>query len=78
MFKEELDYFIANQEALLKQHQGKVLAIKHQQVLGAYDNPLEAFSETVKQHPAGTFMIQPCAPGPDAYTVTITSLNLNA
>ena len=71
MFKDELDFFIANQDQLVKQHEGKVLVIKGHEVLGVYDTALQAYIEAQKQYPLGTFMIQPCEPGPDAYSVTL-------
>lgn len=71
LFKDELEFFVKNQEVLVKQHEGKTLAIKGNQILGAYDTPLEAYVETQRTHPVGTFMLQVCAPGPDAYTITI-------
>jgi hypothetical protein len=67
----ELDYFIANQERLVERYRDKVLVIKDQQVVGAYDTPIEAYTEAQKKYDLGTFMIQPCSPGPAAYTVTI-------
>ncbi len=76
MFEEELKFFIANQEHLVDQYHGKVLAIKGREVLGVYSNPLEALLQTQKDHAPGTFMIQPCSPGPDAYTVTISTNDL--
>lgn len=72
-FSEELDFFIANQENLVKDFQGKFLVLKGQKVLGVYLDPLSAYIETQKEHPLGSFMIQPCVPGPEAYTVTISS-----
>lgn len=71
LFEQELSFFIRNQEQLVKEHEGKVLAIKGNRVLGVYDSPLEAYLETQREHPLGTFMLQLCSPGPDAYTVTI-------
>jgi len=76
-FSEELDFFISNQENLVKDYQGKCLAIKGKTILGVYPDPLSAYIETIKDHPAGTFMIQPCDPGPEAYTVIITSSVVN-
>jgi hypothetical protein len=72
-FKTELDYFIANQNMLVKKYNKKVLVIKGRKVLGAYENTLEAYLMTLKKHKLGTFMIQSCRPGPSAYTVTISS-----
>jgi len=76
MLEKELEFFIANQERLVKEHRGKTLVIKDQQVVGVYDTPLEAYTESMKKYEPGTFMIQPCNEGTDAYTVTITSHEL--
>lgn len=73
MFKIELDFFIQHQRELVEKYKDKVLAIKGDQILGAYDSPLEAYEEAQKQSPLGSFMIQPVAPGTDAFTVTINS-----
>lgn len=71
LFEQELTFFIKNQEQLVKEHEGRVLAIKGSEILGVYDTPLEAYLETQREHPLGTFMLQECSPGPDAYTLTI-------
>jgi hypothetical protein len=73
MFKTELDYFKANQDELVKKYLGKVLVIKGNSIIGVYGNALEAYLEAQKKNKLGTFMIQPCRPGPSAYTVTISS-----
>lgn len=75
MFDTELNYFIAHQDELVARHRGKVLVIRGEQVEGAYSSALEAYLSAQKQFPVGTFMIQPCEPGPGAYTVTISSMN---
>ncbi len=74
MFKDELEFFVANQEGLVEKYRGKVLVIKGKEILGVYDTPLEAYLETQKQYEPGTFMIQPCQPGPEAYNVTLGSI----
>lgn len=76
-FSEELDFFIANQEDLVRNYQGKILVLKGPALIGVYPDVLSAYTETQKEHPLGSFMIQPCVPGPEAYTVTITSTILN-
>jgi len=73
MFSTELEYFIANQDEFVKKYRGKVLAIKGARVLGAYRTALEAYTATLAKHEPGSFMLQPCEPGPGAYTVTIAS-----
>jgi hypothetical protein len=76
MLEKELQFFIDNQERLVNEHRGKTLVIKDEQVVGVYDSPLEAYLDSLKKYEPGTFMIQPCTEGTDAYTVTITSHEL--
>ncbi len=76
MFGEELNFFIANQERLVQEHRGKFVVLKGQKILGIYPDAISAYVETQKEHEPGSFMIQPCEPGPEAYTVTITSTAL--
>jgi len=71
MFTEELNFFIANQDRLVNEHRWKVLAIRGNEIIGVYGTPLEAYLESQKRFPVGTFMIQPCEPGPEAYTVSL-------
>lgn len=72
-FDEELGFFIEHQDELVRQHRGKVLVLKGCKVVGVHKTALEAFLAAQKEYELGTFMIQPCEPGPDAYTVTISS-----
>jgi hypothetical protein len=76
MFEKELNFFIKNQEEFIKKYNGKVLALKEEAVIGVYDTPLQAYTEAQKEHKLGTFAIQPCRPGPEAYTVTIATRGL--
>jgi len=77
MFERELQYFIDNQERLVAEYRGKTLVIRGDEVVGAYDNALDAYVEAAAKYEPGTFMVQPCVEGSDAYTVTITSTNLS-
>ena len=76
MFQEELKFFQQNQNSFVSQYFGKILVIKGNILLGIYDTALVALKETTKNYELGSFMIQPCIPGPDAYTVTINSLGI--
>jgi hypothetical protein len=78
LFDTELRFFIAHQAELVKKYRNKYLVLKGESLLGVYDSPIEALVETKKHHELGTFMIQPCLPGPEAYTVTITSTSISA
>lgn len=66
--RKEFKYYIANQEQLAKEYNGKFIVIKNSQVIGAYDSELEAINETVKQYELGTFLVQKCEPGASSYT----------
>lgn len=72
MFQDELAFFISHQDELVQKYEGKVLAIRGAELLGVYNDALHAYIETAKQYEPGTFIIQPCQPGPEAYTVTIS------
>jgi hypothetical protein len=70
---QEFDYYRAHQSELLKLYNGKYVVIKGEAVLGAYDNASTAILETSKTHPKGTFLVQKCTPGDEAYTATFHS-----
>jgi len=57
----------------VQKHRGKVLVLKDRQVVGVYDTLLTAYLEAQKTYQLGTFMLQRCEPGPEAYTITIST-----
>lgn len=71
MFETELKYFIANQDELVKRFRGTVLIIRGSEVAGAYPSAIEAYLAARERFAPGTYMLQPCEPGADAYTVTV-------
>ncbi len=73
MFEKELKFFIKHQKELVSKHRGKVLVIVGDEVVGVYSTMLQAYTEAQKSHKLGTFMLQPCKPGPEAYTATIST-----
>jgi hypothetical protein len=68
MLDKEFKYYLKNQSQLVEKYNGKYIVIKNNQVIGAYNSHKEAFSETIKSHKLGTFLIQLCTPGSEAYT----------
>lgn len=72
MFQDELAFFISHQDELVKKYEGRILAIRGTELLGVYNDALHAYLETAKKYEPGTFIIQPCQSGPEAYTVTIS------
>ena len=71
MFETELAFFVEHQDELVERYPGKVLVLRGAEVVGAYLSPLDAYQEALTEWKLGTFMLQPCEPGPGAYTVTI-------
>jgi hypothetical protein len=73
MFDTELSFFKEHQEYLVQKYNGRVLVLRGTKVVGVHDDALAAYLSATKEYAPGSFMIQPCAPGPSAYTVTIAS-----
>jgi len=73
MLEKEFQYYIDNQNELVRKYNGKYIVIKNQQVIGAYNSHLEAYNESLKSNKLGTFLIQHCFPGPESYTVRFHS-----
>ncbi|MGH7703100.1 MAG: DUF5678 domain-containing protein [Gemmatimonadales bacterium] len=71
--KREFEYYLAHQDELVKEYNGKFVVIKNQGVIGAYGDQLTAISETTKHHEMGTFLVQKVEPGSGAYTQTFHS-----
>jgi len=67
----EFHYYLAHQDELVRKYNGKYIVIQETTVLGAYNSEWEAVQEMTKQgYELGTFLVQRCEPGEDAYTVT--------
>jgi hypothetical protein len=71
--KKEFEFYIANQADLVQKFNGRVIVIKDGQVLGDYENELQAVNETQKKHKLGTFLVQPVSPGNTGYAQTFHS-----
>jgi hypothetical protein len=69
----EFQYYLDHQDELVKKYDGKYVAIKNGQVLGAYDDELSAVTETQKLHTLGTFLVQLVTKGNAAYSQTFHS-----
>jgi hypothetical protein len=76
MLDAEFRFFIQNQEELVAKHRGQVVVIRGEEVVGVHRTALEAYLESQKRFAPGTFLLQACEPGPEAYTVTISSHEL--
>lgn len=71
--EKEFDFYLDHQDNLVEEYNGKFIVIKGEEVLGAYDNELEALEKTSEKHELGTFLVQKCEPGSNSYTQTFHS-----
>ena len=67
----ELDFYITNQEEFVSKYDGKVIVLKHGELLGVYDSKIDAWTETCKTQAEGTFLLQTVNPGEADYTGVI-------
>lgn len=68
MLKEEFQYYLDNQNELLKQYKGKFVVIVGHSVVGAYRTFKDAVLRSAKKYALGTFLVQECTEGDEAYT----------
>jgi len=74
MLDKEFKYYIDNQDEIVKSYNGKVVVIKDDKVVDAYDSNEQAYFESIKKYKLGTFLIMRCSPGSDAYTVNFPNV----
>jgi hypothetical protein len=67
------NYYLANQSELLKQYNGKHIVLVDNKVVGAFDTMDKAYDYASSNYELGTFLIQLCTPGDEAYTQTFHS-----
>ena len=64
----EFKFYLDNQDALVAKYRGKFVVIKDCNVIGSFDDELEAVKQTSQQHEMGTFLVQKCEAGSENYT----------
>ena len=65
----QFEYYLAHQDELVEQYNGKVIVMVNHEVVGAYASHGEAYWAATESYELGTFMLQLCTPGRDPYTV---------
>lgn len=71
--EEEFEYYLSNQDDLVKEYNGKYLVIRDHEVVGVYDSELDAYKDASEKYEMGTFLIQHCLPGEESHTQTFHS-----
>lgn len=73
LLKSEFEWYLSNQDELVKKYNGKYLVIKDCNVVGVYDDKESAYFDSEEKYGLGEFIIQLCTPGNEAYTQSFTS-----
>jgi len=68
MLDKEFQYYLDNQEKLVKIYNGRTIVIAGEKVVGDYNNSEEAYLASKEKFELGTFLIQKCTPGDEDYT----------
>ena len=58
MLEREYGYYLDHQEELIAKYLGKVIVIAEDSVDGVFESSQNAYTETIKTRPLGTFLIQ--------------------
>ena len=61
-------YYLANQDELVKQYNGKYLVISDKKVVYSSPDDADAFNKGMEIAGLGNFIMQLCTPGEEAYT----------
>ena len=69
----EFEYYLAHQDELVKQYNGRFIVVKNCKVIGDYDDQATAVSEAQKDNELGTFLVQKVEPGDETHTQTFHS-----
>lgn len=69
MLEKEFQYYLQNQEELVKQYNGKIIVIVDEKVVNSYPDNKTAYLASVKIYKPGTFLIIRCTPGDESYTI---------
>lgn len=74
--KKNLEYYIANQDDLVRQFDGRVLLIYEQRVVGDYDSLTDGyFSAQNNGYETGSFSLIKCSPGEGGVSVNYRTVN---
>ncbi|MDR2893336.1 MAG: hypothetical protein LBV80_09695 [Deltaproteobacteria bacterium] len=74
--KENLEYYIANQDDLVSRFNGRTILIHNQRVIGDYNDFMEGyFVAQSKGYESGSFSLILCSPGEDGFSVNRRTIN---
>jgi hypothetical protein len=73
MLDREFQFYLSNQNELLKKYNTRFIVIVGEEVVDDYESYEQALFHSAEKYELGTFLIQECTEGEDAYTQTFHS-----
>jgi hypothetical protein len=77
MLVQNFYYYLANQDELVKQYNGKYLVISDRKVIYSSSDETEAFNKGMEMAGLGNFIMQLCTSGEEAYTTRCYTPRVN-
>jgi hypothetical protein len=71
--EKQFDWYLAHQDELVKQFNGKWIVVHGDEVGGNFDTELDAYNFAIEHFTPGEFIIQLVTPGSESYTQTFHS-----
>lgn len=62
------EFYLENQSELVEKFDGKFIVIKDDEIVGVYDNEIDAVTASTTKYPKGSFLVQHVTQGNDEYT----------
>ena len=75
-FETEYEHYLEIREELARTNNGKFVAIKGEEVLGVFEDYLQAANTVYLVHEKGTVLMQEISKDPDALNVVISTPNV--
>lgn len=73
MLDKEFQYYLDHQSELVKKYKNRFVVVVGEDVVGDYPTHEQALFGSMKKYKLGTFLIQKCTEGDEAYTLTYHS-----
>jgi hypothetical protein len=71
--RKQFDFYVANQDDLVKKYRGRYVVIVGEEVAADFGTEMEAYKFASSTYEPGTFMIQLVTPGKENYSQTFHS-----
>ena len=74
MLDKEFQYYLDNQGELVKKINGRFIVIIGEDIVGNHESYEQALFKSMKNYELGSFLIQECTEGEEAYTQCLVNV----